>query len=281
MLREALGKVLPHALRSRIKDLLRMPQVERSVALKGEVQFWRKWLSTKGMYWPDDFRARLDPDRPLDGHLAPYVDRVDADRVRILDVGSGPLTKLGKTHASKRLEITATDLLASDYDRLLAELGIVPPVRTIHADAERLVAQFGPDAFDIVHAQNCIDHTADPERAIEQMVAVARPGGWVVLFHAENEGEREQYNQLHQWNFTCEHGAFVIRDRAGRTVDVTQRLAAQCDVECRRIAETPSTVPEGIDEADVPREARPDAAILTGIHKRERALGEMLVHEGR
>jgi SAM-dependent methyltransferase len=261
--------VLPHALRSRIKDLLRLPQVERSVALKGEVEFWRKWLSTKGMYWPDDFRARFDRERRLDGHLVPYVDRIDADVVRILDVGSGPLTKLGKTHPSKRLEITATDLLATEYDRLFTELGLVPPVRTIHADAEQLVAQFGPDAFDVVHAQNCIDHTADPVRAIDEMVAVTRRGGYVVMYHAENEGQREQYNQLHQWNFTCEDDAFVIRDRAGRKVNVTDRLAASCDVECRRIGESPSAAPEGMAEEDVPREARPDAAILTAIHKRD------------
>ena len=268
MIRDVLAKVLPEGVRSRIKDILRMPQVERSVALKGEVEFWRKWLTTKGMFWPEDYRARFDPGRVLDGHLAPYVDRVDGDHVRILDVGSGPLTKLGKTHPSKRLEITATDLLANDYDRLLAELGVVPPVRTVHADAERLVDRFGACAFDVVHAQNCIDHTADPHRAIDQMVAVTRPGGYVVMYHAENEGKREQYNQLHQWNFTCEDGAFVIRDRMERTVNVTERLAASCDVECRRIGEAPSAVPAGMAEADVPREARPDAAILTAIHKR-------------
>ena len=245
-----------------------MPQVERSVALDGEIQFWRKWLSTKGMYWPDDFRARFDPDRPIGGHLAPYVDRIDAASVSILDVGSGPLTKLGKKHPSKRLEITAVDLLADDYDRLLAELDIVPPVRTIYADAEKLVERFGHDAFDVVHGQNCIDHTSDPQRAIEEMVAVSKPGGWVVMYHAENEGEREHYNQLHQWNFTCEAGAFIIRDRTGRTVNMTQHLAALCDVECTRVGEAPSAVPEGMDEADVPREARPDVAILTAIHKR-------------
>jgi SAM-dependent methyltransferase len=268
VIREVLGKVVPQAVRSRIKDMLGMPQVERSAALRGEVAFWRNWLSTGGMYWPEDFRARFDPQRPLDGHLATYVDRVQADCVRILDVGSGPLTKLGKTHPSKRLEITATDILANDYDRLFAELGLVPPVRTIYADAERLVDQFGTDAFDVVHAQNCIDHTADPHRAIEQMVGVTKPGGYVVMYHAENEGKREGYNQLHQWNFTCEDGAFVIRDRAGRTVNVTDRLSARCDVECIRVGESPSAVPEGIKEADVPREARPDTAILTGIHKR-------------
>ena len=270
MIRAVLGKVLPQAVRSRIKDLLGMPQVQRSVALRGEVGFWRNWLSTGGMYWPEDFRARFDPERRLEGHLAPYVDRLEAQHVRILDVGSGPLTKLGKTHASKRLEITATDILANDYDRVLAELGLVPPVRTVYANAERLVDQFGPDAFDIVHAQNCIDHTSDPHRAIEEMVAVAKPGGWVVMYHAENEGQREGYNQLHQWNFTCVNGSFVIRDRAGRTVNMTVRLSDRCDVECIRVGESPSAVPEGMDEADVPREARPDTAILTGIHKRAR-----------
>lgn len=268
MLREALAKVLPQSVRSRVRDFLGMPRVERSDALHGEVQFWRNWLSTKGMYWPDDFRARFDPDLPIGGHLATYVDRVDAECVRILDVGSGPLTKLGKKHPSKRLEITATDLLAPDYDRLLAELDIVPPVRTVYADAERLVEKFGHDAFDIVHGQNCIDHTADPQLAIEQMVAVTKPGGFVVMYHAENEGQREGYNQLHQWNFTCEAGSFIIRDRKGRTVNMTQQLAALGDVECRRVGESPSAVPDGMVEADVPREARPDVAILTGIHKR-------------
>jgi SAM-dependent methyltransferase len=260
--------VLPQGLRSRIKDLLHMPQVERSTALEREVQFWRNWLSKKGMYWPDDYHARFDPDRLIDGHLATYIDCVDRDRVRVLDVGSGPLTKLGKKHLSKRIEITATDILADEYDRLLGEFGIVPPVRTIYADAERLVEQFGPDAFDVVNGQNCIDHTAHPREAIEQMVAVTRPGGYVVLFHAENEGQREHYDQLHQWNFTCEDGAFIIRDRMGRTENMTQRLAASCDVECRRVAEAPSVTPDGMDEADVPAEARPDFAILTAIHKR-------------
>ncbi len=268
MLREVLGKVLPQGLRSWIKDLLHLPQVERSTALEREVQFWRNWLSKKGMYWPEDYHARFDPERLIDGHLAGYIDRVDGERVRLLDVGSGPLTKLGKKHPTKRIEITATDILANEYDRLLAELGIVPPVRTIYADAQRLLERFGHDAFDIVNGQNCIDHTADPHGAIEQMVAVTRPGGYVVLFHAENEGQREHYDQLHQWNFTCEDGAFIIRDRMGRTENMTQRLAASCDVECRRVGETPSATPDGMDEAAVPAEARPDFAILTAIHKR-------------
>ena len=55
------------------------------------------------------------------------------------------LTGLGKKHPSKQLLITATELLAHEYDRLLAEFEIEPLVRTVYADAERLVDQFGHD----------------------------------------------------------------------------------------------------------------------------------------
>jgi ubiquinone/menaquinone biosynthesis C-methylase UbiE len=127
--------------------------------------------------------------------------------------------------------------LAHEYDRLLAELKIEPLVRPIYADAERLVEQFGQNSYDIVHGQNCIDHTANPTHAIEQMLAVSKPQGFVVLCHAENEGKREQYQQLHQWDFTCESGSFVIGDRRGMKIDMTKRLASYCEIECTRNGE--------------------------------------------
>jgi hypothetical protein len=64
------------------------------------------------------------------------------------------------------------------------------------------------------------------------MLAVSKPHGVVVLYHAENEGQRERYNQLHQWDFTCEDGSFVIRDRHGRETNVTNMFDAFCEVEC-------------------------------------------------
>ena len=212
----------------------RLRPVDRSQALRDEVQFWHDWFVTRGLEWPDEFSERFDPALPLQHHVARFVDRVDADPVAILDVGAGPLTKLGKTHPRKRLVITAADLLAEEYARLLAERGVTPLVRTVSADVERLTTCFPRDGYDIVHGQNCIDHTADPLRAIDEMVAVCKPGGFVVLYHAENEGAREHYGQLHQWDFTCDGGAFVIGDRHGRRTDVSARHAATCEAACER-----------------------------------------------
>jgi SAM-dependent methyltransferase len=235
---KAIGEtMLPARLRSLIKKILRLgkrkPPVIRPTALQEEIDFWRNWIVTGGSKWPEDFHERFNPDQPIQDHVAEYIGRVQEENVHILDVGSGPLTKLGKKHPSKQFVITATDLLANEYDQLLAELDVKPLVRTIYADAERLEEQFGQNTFDIVHGQNCIDHTAQPLRAIEQMVKVTKPQGFVVLYHAENEGQREGYGQLHQWDFTCEHGAFVIGDRYGQKTNVTEMLAASCEVECR------------------------------------------------
>ena len=43
------------------------------------------------------------------------------------------------------------------------------------------------------------------------MIAVTKPGGFVVLFHAESEGKNEGYKQLHKWDFTCEGGRFIVK----------------------------------------------------------------------
>lgn len=246
--------MLPQRLRAIVKNLSwlreRPHRNDRAIALKEEIQYWKRWFKTRGSGYPRDFDSRFNPSQPIQEHVATYIDRLEANCVRILDVGSGPLTKLGKKHPSKHLKITATDLLAEEYDRLLEELGIDPLLRTIYADAERLVERFGRDTYDIVHGQNCIDHTANPLRAIKQMLAVCKPEGFVVLFHAENEGEREQYRQLHQWNFNCRKGSFVIGDMSGRETNVTKSLAALGDVECTRL-------PDG-----------DQFAILTGIQKK-------------
>lgn len=241
------------SIRSLLERLFRPRQgpgsADRSRGLEDEIRFWRKWLESGGLEWPQDYQDRFDPSRPLPAHLAGYVGRLAADHVDILDVGAGPLTKLGGTHPSCEITITPTDLLAEHYDRLLDELDVQPPIRTIYADAQALEEHFGQGRFDIVHGQNCIDHTSDPLRAIEEMMSVCKSGGFVVLYHVENEGRSHRYTRLHQWDFRCRDDCFVIGDRDGQETNVTERLADRGEVECKRV------------------EDGPDIAILTAIRK--------------
>jgi ubiquinone/menaquinone biosynthesis C-methylase UbiE len=196
-----------------------------------EVEFWGNFFRTKGLQWPDDYKTRLRPDVPLAETHAQLIAHIDEEPVRILDVGAGPLTMLGKRHPQKQLSIVATDALAPQYDQLLREFNIKPPVRTIEAAAERLLDTFPANSFHLVHATNSIDHSKDPVKAIEQMIAVAKPGCYVAMYHYENEGETEKYEGFHQWNFTVKNGDFVIRDRFGKSVNVTKRFSRIAEIE--------------------------------------------------
>jgi hypothetical protein len=66
------------------------------------------------------------------------------------------------------------------------------------------------------------------------MVAVARPGGYVVLRHAVNEAVTEDYEQLHQWNFNERDGRCLVWRRPGRHRDVAVELGDRADVRCTR-----------------------------------------------
>lgn len=221
-------------LRELVRRLRLLAPDSRDRHLKGEVGFWRRWLASEGLGWPEDYAIRLDPNARVQGHLARVIDRVAAAKVDILDVGAGLLTVIGKAHPTKELAITATDVLARQYGALLSEFGVAPPIPTIHAEAEKLRDALGARQFDVVHAQNSLDHTADPFAALEEMVALTRTGGFIVLLHEENEGRSELYHALHKWDFTCEDGRFVIAGpgRNGPSRDVTAMLANRVEVEC-------------------------------------------------
>jgi SAM-dependent methyltransferase len=204
----------------------------RAAGLDEEIDFWRNWFATKGAEWPEDYKTRLDPQSSLEDNIRQFIDPLEADTVRILDVGAGPLTLIGKQHPSKKISIVATDALADRYDSLLDEFGVTPIVRTELVDAEALSQRFGESAFDFVLAQNCVDHMANPLAAIEQMLLVAKPGCTVLLSHEENEAEKQAYEGLHQWNLTCEGDDFVIRDAHGRQTNVGDVFEQVAEFDC-------------------------------------------------
>lgn len=152
----------------------------------------------------------MEPDRPLSDFHRQFIDPLDVADVRILEVGSGPITMLGIRHPSKRLDIVATDVLAEAYSRMLEKKGLVPPIPTIWADAERLSEKFHRNSFDYVVANNCIDHCENPSLAITEMLAVVKPGCSISLRHRQDEGRKQGYLGLHKWNFGLEGDDPVI-----------------------------------------------------------------------
>lgn len=219
--------------RSSLRRLRRKLAAQQTLWERGratEVGFWAQWIATRGLQWPGEFERRFDPAQPLRESLVLGVlDRIAGVDVRILDVGAGPATSLGKTHPAKRLDIAAVDPLGEDYARLLDEAGLQPPVPTRQMAGEQLSSAFEPASFDIAYARNALDHAVDPARIVREMLTVVRPGGFVVLRHYENEAETMGYEELHQWNFCLEGERLIVwNDR--RRIDIAAELEGEATV---------------------------------------------------
>jgi SAM-dependent methyltransferase len=182
-----------------------------------EVDFWAGWLvgAPGTEQWASDREARLDPDTTIrDPLVRAELERNPAEEVSILDVGAGPVTWLGYLYPGKKLTIVPVDPLADEYDRLLRDAKLDPPIRTVRVAGEALAEHFGSRRFDIAYATNSLDHSADPFTIISNMAAVVRAGGVVLLRHKRNEGDSARYGGLHQWNFDVVDDGLVVWNNA-------------------------------------------------------------------
>lgn len=209
------------------------------------LSYGEKWTRRKGQeagYWHDALKApearrrfadRLDPEAPLDDELLERVigELGEVSSISILDVGSGPLTSVGKKLPGVELEVTACDALADEYLDTMAEVGITPPAPPVNCAGEELESTFGADSFDLVFMTNALDHTADPLLILRNMLTVARSRGAVVLRHMECEGERNEYFGIHLWNIEHRNGSFLVWNRSTR-VDVADYLGSAYRVDC-------------------------------------------------
>ncbi|MGK0273339.1 MAG: ubiquinone/menaquinone biosynthesis C-methylase UbiE [Cocleimonas sp.] len=177
--------------------------------IENELIYWDKWFDSKGGKWPEDYNQRLDLNSLLQDHV---IDCIDANKtdVRILDVGAGPLTILGKNWPGHNLDIVASDALSDRYDTILAQYKISPPIRTKLCRSEELSQCFDHNSFDFSYARNTLDHGLNPLTAILEMIKVVKSGHNIMIEHFLNEGATGNYIGLHQWNFEIRDNDLVI-----------------------------------------------------------------------
>jgi SAM-dependent methyltransferase len=201
------------------------------LALPGEAGFWEKYLATggKSCNTAEEFNFRISPDSEFQPWLAKWMNCPEGAEVRVLDVGAGPLTWMGKKWNGRKLVIDAIDPLAEAYGQCLRRLGIKPPVETKAGDGEDVVKLFGRQVFDLTFARNCLDHSYDAIQAVTSMIEATKPGGIIVLWHNQDEAEQLCYQGLHQWNFHLENAELVVW-KGDKKLNVNRAFAGQLQV---------------------------------------------------
>jgi 2-polyprenyl-6-hydroxyphenyl methylase/3-demethylubiquinone-9 3-methyltransferase len=93
---------------------------------------------------------------------------------RVLDVGCGT-----GAFSLRALERGAMVASLDIGPQLLARARAKGVPRVVAGDA--MILPFADARFDVVLSSECIEHTADPQRAVVEMLRVLRPGGRLVL----------------------------------------------------------------------------------------------------
>lgn len=200
------------------------------MSLRTEVRFWDGFIKHKGYAaYAKEYQFMVQADAELRAEikaLLPY-----REGLSIIDVGAGPMTMMGKRYEGRQVDITAVDPLADAYDQILERYDVVPAIRTRKCAAEELETKFGEGVFDLAYARNSIDHTYNPEAAVLEMLRIVKPGSYVLLEHIQNEAIKENWEGLHQWNFSMVGGDFIISSRMER-VNFSEKYRDVCETEC-------------------------------------------------
>jgi hypothetical protein len=77
-----------------------------------------------------------------------------------------------------------------------------------------------------------------PDLAIEEMIKVVKRNRYVVLGDVPNEGLKERYGGLHQWDFTrSEYGDFIIKSPYQK-INMTEKFLSIGRIRCEIRQET-------------------------------------------
>lgn len=204
-----------------------------SKALPEELEFWEKALAEQGRHWiRSEYEERTNPNLELQSELKALIPAAPGAVVRLLDVGAGPLTRLGKKWEGRTVQLYPVDPLAEDYRKLLDRLKIRPAVYTETGHGEKLSEQFPGNHFDLAYASNSLDHSYDPLLAIRQMFEVVKPGCCVYLWHFARVGTAEGYQGLHQWDFEIRHGDMELSDGRGTRHSLAAAFKGRGELRC-------------------------------------------------
>lgn len=102
---------------------------------------------------------------------------------RVLEIGCGIGTDT-VSFASAGAEVTAVDLSEKSIElarRRVEVYGLSNRVRFIHANAEELADRLPGETFDLVYSFGVIHHTPHPERVMDQVRRLTKPGSTVKI----------------------------------------------------------------------------------------------------
>lgn len=192
-----------------------------------EITFWEGYL-------PNNMRELLNREnleKVVPKYLVKYInDNIEnnGDRLKILEVGSGPVSHLALIADKNMCDVIAVDPLAEYYQEIMNKINLSWPIKPIKGESEKLDCLFEKNYFDIIYTSNAIDHVVNPKKSLEKMVKVLKKGGIIMVEGYINEGSIECWRGLHKYDMFLQDRSLYCRKKNGRVFDMKNGLRLEC-----------------------------------------------------
>lgn len=206
----------------RLREALQRIRSRGEGGVASELRFWDEYLAARPpCVTSPELRMRAFPPAL---HDCLQDLRRDGPALRVLELGSGPVSLLGSGVDQGWFELVAVDPLASEYAAMMERHGLAFPVRPVAGEGEALLEVVSERSFDIAYSSNAIDHAANPLACVRNLARAVRPAGRLVLEGFCREGSNARWEGLHQHDLVAEDGHLVHYDRRGRRSEITAGL---------------------------------------------------------
>lgn len=170
----------------------------------------------------------------------PWMKREVQENEIVMDVGSGPVSKLGSFYSKGgSVQLIPIDPLANYYKAIIDKFSTVEnreKMYPVFGMFEFLSYYFGENKADTIFISNALDHCIDPIKGIlEALKTLKKDTGELVLMHFINEGEHASYTGLHKWNLGTVDNDFVVWNHRSY-INVSELLSGYADVSVRHIS---------------------------------------------
>ncbi len=189
---------------------------------KSEICYW-EYAFWNHVFNGGDLQSKLEYPRAIDEFAELTRDIFDVDKPRVLDLGSGPLSRLRDN--TDGLEVYAVDPLAIEYSRLLKKYEIKSDIKLVKGTCEILGQVFRKEWFHIVYASNSLDHTMYPDLCIKQMYSMLKQYGVMYIESWVREGTQAEWKGLHQHNLVPIGDDLYLEEKDGCTKNITKDLS--------------------------------------------------------
>lgn len=193
-----------------------------------QLNYWESWFENEGGVYSISYLTRIHPERRqeafpafVEPFLADLANEFPGRTLRILDVGSGPISPLIWGHEVGRFHLTCIDALGDEYRELFTRYQIAQPLPIAPVFGEDMACE---GEYHVVFSKNALDHCLEPATVFGNMVRATEVGGYVIIWSYVNEGSAMQWSGGHQHNLDLVNDHLLLTNKQGERRNLTESL---------------------------------------------------------